>query len=344
MDAQNEKIRTGETNIFTIHVGDGELVDESGGYQHDVEQPTRPLRSFRAKCIQKWYQIVSHLPARVGHALVRPAVLEFKISEKPPTSSSPTMSAPPPSPSGSGISIAPASTPPGEYPKHTNLPPHLPANTPFAIKGRIINPVHTPTVEHCKQVIEMERDTTLFHSGGMGKGGFLSQVLQEKRPYLHGYAPLCQKHTSHDFSEIYKYNPQAWSNLSQALAEISSGTAYVLLPPGRGEEGVPRSGHFIKDELPHLGPQVDRLIRIRHDDPNSFELLYERQPFLPPPLPPPSPPRPATPRPATPPETTSSSSRYNLRGNVRIKLVNYKGKGNGKRQRVAPETEEEIIY
>ncbi|KAK8071465.1 hypothetical protein PG997_011668 [Apiospora hydei] len=310
MDAQNEKARTGEITTVTSSVADGGVVGERGA------KPVGPIRSFCAKCIQRWLEILSYL-----RRVFRPAVHESESekseksveSEKTPPSPSPTMSASPPAPSESvSVAPSPSNTPPVDRHKHLNFPAYLPADRPFAINGRIINPVHTPTVEHCKQVIEMDRNTTLFHSGGMHKTGYLYEVLKEKRQYLKGYAPLCQKHTSHDFSDIYRDNPQAWSNLSQALAEGSSGTAYVLLPPGRGAEGVPTSGHFIKDEFPHLGPHVERLVRIRHDDPESREVFWEREPSLP--LAPSALPRPATPRPAPPPQRAASfSSRYNLR-------------------------------
>ncbi|KAK8068439.1 hypothetical protein PG996_007551 [Apiospora saccharicola] len=66
----------------------------------------------------------------------------------------------------------------------------------------------------------------------------------------------------------------AWYNLSHALAAASSGTAYVLLPPGKGREGIPPNGHFALDEIPYFGSDVERLIRICAQDPNHQEEIY----------------------------------------------------------------------
>lgn len=155
-----------------------------------------------------------------------------------------------------------------------SLPTLRPPGKPFARNGRIINAVHTPTVQQCKQIIAVQPNSTLFHSGGMAHGGYLDRVLAEDRPYLRGYTPLSKKHTSHDFTEIYTKRHTPWCNLSRALAEESSGTAYVLLPPGDGWGNVPEGGHFFKDELPHLGVRLERLIRINAIDPNHMEVVW----------------------------------------------------------------------
>ncbi|KAK8102222.1 hypothetical protein PG984_015368 [Apiospora sp. TS-2023a] len=179
---------------------------------------------------------------------------------------------------------------------YEDMPVKLPRGVPFAINGRIVNPVHTPSVDQCMKLIKSEKNTTLFHSGGMAHGGHLNKVLEQNRPYLKGYKPLCQKHTSYDFTSIYSKNKEAWSNLSHALAAGSSGTAYVLLPPGKGREGIPPNGHFAKDELPYFGPDVERVIRICPQDPNHQEEIYTRRPR---PLALPSRRTPLPPRPAT---------------------------------------------
>ncbi|KAK7972287.1 hypothetical protein PG988_006421 [Apiospora saccharicola] len=159
-----------------------------------------------------------------------------------------------------------------------DMPIKLPRGVPFAQNGRIINPVHTPSVDQCMQLIKSEKNTSLFHSGGMANGGHLNRVLEQNRPYLKGYKPLCQAHTSFDFSSIYSKNKEAWCNLSHAFSAGSSGTAYVLLPPGKGREGIPPNGHFAKDELPHFGPDVERVIRICPQDPDHQEEIYTRRP------------------------------------------------------------------
>ncbi|KAK6857371.1 hypothetical protein PG995_007558 [Apiospora arundinis] len=184
------------------------------------------------------------------------------------TNTNPSYPPPPPSPP------LPSSNTHTVFPTTMSLPTLRPPGEPFARNGRIINAVHTPTVQQCKQIIAVQPNSTLFHSGGMAHGGYLDRVLAEDRPYLRGYTPLSRKHTSHDFTEIYTKRHTPWCNLSRALAEESSGTAYVLLPPGDGWGNVPEGGHFFKDELPHLGVRLERLIRINAIDPNHMEVVW----------------------------------------------------------------------
>lgn len=135
--------------------------------------------------------------------------------------------------------------------------------------------VAVPTVEQCMEVISVAPNTTLMHSGGMHSSGALKKVLEEKRDYLEGYTPLSFKHISRDFSQVYASVPRAWSSLSTALATMTSGVVYVLLPEGRGTDDFPPGGHFSLNEWPYLSDDVTHVIRINEKN-REREYIYVR--------------------------------------------------------------------
>ena len=150
--------------------------------------------------------------------------------------------------------------------------------------GRCDPTVAVPTVEQCMEVISVPPNSTLMHSGGVHSSGALKKVLEEKRAYLEGYTPLSNKHISSDFSKVYADVPRAWSSLSTALATMTSGVVYVLLPEGTGTD-FPPGGHFAQNEWPYLSRNVTHVIRINEHNQDTQviytrpdQLMYERQP------------------------------------------------------------------
>ncbi|KAK7973317.1 hypothetical protein PG988_007451 [Apiospora saccharicola] len=50
-----------------------------------------------------------------------------------------------------------------------------------------------PEKEYLLEQFENEKNTSLFHSVGVAHGRHLTRVLEQYRPYLKGYKPLCQQ-------------------------------------------------------------------------------------------------------------------------------------------------------
>lgn len=96
-----------------------------------------------------------------------------------------------------------------------------------------------------------------------------------------------------------KIDTDFWNHCSQALAEASSGRAYVFLREGSGTDWDEKS-HWHKWEWPYLSPAITELIRINPNDPNHKEWIIGDPPSGPADPAPPSP-APADPKPPPPP-------------------------------------------
>lgn len=124
-----------------------------------------------------------------------------------------------------------------------------------------------PTVEECKAQLNVAKDTTLFYSG---PGGYASKARKaiKARSELKGYQILAMKWKDSSWQNTWM-NDEATSKeffniCSRALAEKTSGTAYVMLPKDTGTNW--QSGTvWDKYEWDYI-PKSVKVIRINPDD------------------------------------------------------------------------------
>ncbi|PVI04900.1 hypothetical protein DM02DRAFT_624681 [Periconia macrospinosa] len=130
------------------------------------------------------------------------------------------------------------------------------------------------TIADCKAQMTVGKDTTLFYSV------VRSQVARdtiEKYPYLKNYVTLRSRWKNPKWPDQFTVGvsdttaKKFWDTASQALAEMSSGTAYVLLPAGKGTEWK-KGTVWDRVEWPNL-PKGLKVIRINPDDPNAQEVI-----------------------------------------------------------------------
>ncbi|KAI0182775.1 hypothetical protein EV127DRAFT_448818 [Xylaria flabelliformis] len=131
-----------------------------------------------------------------------------------------------------------------------------------------------PSVQDCKDHLKVEKDTTLFYSG---PGGYAKKARDaiKHRDYLKGYKILGQLWTDSKWQDQWQNDEQASKDFfnicSKALAELSTGTSYVLLPKGKGHEW--QSGTvWDKFEWPNI-PSATKVIRIDPDNAKDEETI-----------------------------------------------------------------------
>lgn len=159
------------------------------------------------------------------------------------------------------------------------------------------NPTRGPTVDECKDQLNVPAGKTLFWSK---LGSYAAKKAARERDYLAGYQVMDQMWKDPNWKNQFvgkdeQIDADFWNHCSQALAEASSGTAYIFVREGSGTDWDQNS-HWAQWEYPYLSPAVTELIRINPSDPNHKEWIRG----VPPP-PPPAPPAPADPDPQAPP-------------------------------------------
>lgn len=131
-----------------------------------------------------------------------------------------------------------------------------------------------PTIQDCKDHLSVSKDSTLFYSG---PGGYAKQAREaiKTRDYLKNYKILATSWTDPNWQNQWQNDEQAAKDFfnicSQALAELSSGTVYTLLPAGSGTNW--QAGTVWADfEWPNI-PANAKVIRINPDDPAHRETI-----------------------------------------------------------------------
>lgn len=158
-----------------------------------------------------------------------------------------------------------------------------------------------PTIQDCKDHLNVAKDTSLFYSGPGGYAGKARQKIRDVAN-LKNYKILGMMWTDSTWQNQWQNDEQASKDFfnicSQAMAEASSGTVYVLLPPGKGTDWK-KGTVWDSYEWPNLGSGVDKVIRINPDNTDEEVIKDTTAASNPPPAPPPAP-EPA-PAPAPPP-------------------------------------------
>ncbi|KAI1754931.1 hypothetical protein F4782DRAFT_492057 [Xylaria castorea] len=133
-----------------------------------------------------------------------------------------------------------------------------------------------PSIQDCKDHLKVEKDTTLFYSGPGGYAKKARDAIKDKhRDYLKGYKILGQLWTDNKWQDQWQNDEKAsvdfFNICSQALAELSTGTSYVLLPEGKGKDWK-KGTVWDKFEWPHV-PSGTKVIRIDPKNAKDMETI-----------------------------------------------------------------------
>ncbi|KAK7995267.1 hypothetical protein PG990_014040 [Apiospora arundinis] len=137
-----------------------------------------------------------------------------------------------------------------------------------------------PTVADCKA--QLKRGKPLFYSGPNSYAKLARDAIKDtkNRPYLQGYSVLADmfvdKTWADDWNNDFVKNEILWDVCSQALAEISTGTVYVILPRNEDKSNGGTTWYagtrWDRFEWPHI-PAGVKVIRINPEDPKQQDQI-----------------------------------------------------------------------
>ncbi|KAI1841853.1 hypothetical protein JX265_010837 [Neoarthrinium moseri] len=149
-------------------------------------------------------------------------------------------------------------------------------------------PDRAPTAAECQAQLNVPAGKTLFWTGGTSKDAI--KAVRE-RDYLKGYKRISQMWKSQSWADQYimdiNLEKDFWCACSTALAQLTTGTAYVMMPTGTGN-GANFDSVWADCEWPYIGPQTQYVIRLDPSDASHKEYIRG----APPPTAPPAPPAP----------------------------------------------------
>ena len=136
------------------------------------------------------------------------------------------------------------------------------------IHGRLTPAV--PDVEEIKKHLDVAKDISLFYSG---PGGYAKIARDWAKSKNNQYKILGQLWKDARYPDPWQNDPDAsekFFNLaSQALAGLSSGTVYVILPSDTKGKDWKVGTVWDKYEWPSLTPDVTKVIRVNPDNDNE---------------------------------------------------------------------------
>lgn len=169
------------------------------------------------------------------------------------------------------------------WPHRSKTPPNSPSKSPAKsppIKGGKKEIPPAPTVADCKA--QLKRGKPLFYSGPNSYAKLARDAIKDtkNRPYLQGYSVLADmfvdKTWADDWNNDFAKNDILWDVCSQALAEISTGTVYVILPRNEDKSNGGTTWHagtrWDRFEWPHI-PAGVKVIRINPEDPKQQDQI-----------------------------------------------------------------------
>lgn len=175
-----------------------------------------------------------------------------------------------------------------------------PSDIAFGLQG---NTPPLPSLQDCKDHLNVATDTSMFYSGPGGYAGKARQKIRDV-PKLNNYKILGMLWTDSSWQNQWQNDEDAskkfFNICSQAMAEASSGTVYVLLPSGSGTDWK-KGTVWDSYEWPNLGSGVTKVIRINPDNEDEEVIKDTTVASNPPPDPAPAP----TPPPPAPPAVCS---------------------------------------
>ena len=148
---------------------------------------------------------------------------------------------------------------------HSNIILHLAWLVACATTG-VLGINKAPSVSECKKHLSVAADTSLFQSGPGTAKAAMDWI--KKGGHGTGYKLLRSQWTDPKYPDQFQQDPTEsdlfWDHCSQAFAELSTGTAYVMLPKGQGTTWHAGS-RWDRFEWPHLGAGVTRVVRLDPD-------------------------------------------------------------------------------
>ncbi|KAK6836574.1 hypothetical protein PG987_007069 [Apiospora arundinis] len=164
------------------------------------------------------------------------------------------------------------------WPHRSKTPPNSPPNSP----------AKSPPIKGGKKEIppgthpQLKRGKPLFYSGPNSYAKLARDAIKDtkNRPYLQGYSVLADmfvdKTWADDWNNDFAKNDILWDVCSQALAEISTGTVYVILPRNEDKSNGGTTWHagtrWDRFEWPHI-PAGVKVIRINPEDPKQQDQI-----------------------------------------------------------------------
>lgn len=132
------------------------------------------------------------------------------------------------------------------------------------------DPPPLPDVDEIKNHLNVAKDISLFYSG---PGSYAKQARTWARNKSNGYKVLGQLWKDSSYQDPWQNDPDLsvkfFNRASQAMAELSAGTVYVMLPSDT--KGVDWKTGTVWDayEWPNLGSGVSEVIRVNPDNDNE---------------------------------------------------------------------------
>ena len=124
-----------------------------------------------------------------------------------------------------------------------------------------------PEVDEIKKHLDVAKDTSLFYSG---PGSYAKKARDWAKNKKNGYKVLPQFWKDSKYPDPWQNDPDTSSDFfnraSQALAELSSGIVYTMLPSDTKGKDWKAGTVWDKYEWPNLGPDVTKVIRVNPDN------------------------------------------------------------------------------
>ena len=129
-----------------------------------------------------------------------------------------------------------------------------------------------PSVSDCKAQLKMGDDTSLFYSGPGSYAGKAKKWRNADKSRS-SYKILGEKWVDPKWQDKWQndetVSKEFFNICSQAMAEASSGTVYVMLPSDTKGTDWHKGTVWDKFEWPNLGSGVTKVIRVNPDNDNS---------------------------------------------------------------------------
>lgn len=127
-----------------------------------------------------------------------------------------------------------------------------------------------PSVDEIKPNLNVPAGVSLFYSG---PGGYAKQARTWARNQKNGYKVLGQLWKDSSYPDKWQSDQDTSTKFfnvaSQAMAELSAGTVYVMLPSDTTGTKWKADTVWDKYEWPNLASSVERVIRINPDNQNK---------------------------------------------------------------------------
>lgn len=127
-----------------------------------------------------------------------------------------------------------------------------------------------PSIQDIKDHLNVPKDVSLFYSG---PGGYAKKARDWAKKKNSGYKILGQLWTDPNYQSKWQndedLSKQFFNLASQAMAELSDGIVYVMLPDDTKGTDWNKDTVWAKYEWPNLGSAVTKVVRVNPDNDNQ---------------------------------------------------------------------------